>query len=254
MTDQTPRTSYYVYTGKTPRSMDGKFDGVAYQRVTTDMSELDDREARVSTAWRVDGAQLSTEAAALVLTSLAGQWVGSDITITRIIPREPTADEKLDAARSVLRADYWQDVRNVVDDLRANIERGHVTDREDAERFLDESCDGHQRVIYTGQAIECLLFSRHEDAYTDAGGEAIDVSDGSAWSTLAYYAFRADVDDAVGDLDALFTVEPEDEAECYVCGEPFKDDDGPTEVTNFGSEGRHRSHVVCPDEESDDAE
>ena len=104
-------------------------------------------------------------------------------------------------AHRVLRADYWSDVRGLAQDLKDRLERGEFTDRDDFVEALDQDVDGHQRVIYTGQAIESLLYSDNDSAYAeDFGAEGMLEGDSVAWSRLAYAAFRADV---VEHLDAI---------------------------------------------------
>ncbi len=121
------------------------------------------------------------------------------------------SESEIDAARSVLQRDYWSDVQNVVDNAKDEIKAGSITDEEALRDWLDETCDGHSRVIYTRDAILCLLFSSHDGEYWDA------VGDDSGWpnmgfSTVAYHAFRADVDDEIGDYSELFE-ETEDDTE-----------------------------------------
>lgn len=104
-------------------------------------------------------------------------------------------------ARRVLRADYWSDVRGVADDLKARLAAGEFADRDEFTQALDETVDGHERVIYTCQAQECLLYSDNDGAYLDEFGADGAVEDGCLmWSRLAFAAFRADV---VEHLDAL---------------------------------------------------
>jgi hypothetical protein len=115
-----------------------------------------------------------------------------------------TSDEArraVEDAQRVLRKDYYDDVRGVAEDLKRRLDAGDFNDRDEFIEALEQDVDGHQRVIYTGQAIECLLYSDNESAYADEFGTEGVVEDGAImWSRLAYAAFRADV---VGHLDAL---------------------------------------------------
>jgi hypothetical protein len=130
--------------------------------------------------------------------------VQESITITRLVPREPTADEKLENARRILRADYWSDVKLYADEIREEIASGEITDAEDAYEHLDERVDGAYRVIYTHAAMETVMWSDHDGAYFEEfGPEGAADGDQIEWSRLAYAAFRADILDNLGDLEDL---------------------------------------------------
>lgn len=133
-------------------------------------------------------------------------------------------ERALDNARSVLRADYWNDVKGVVDDVKLDIERRNLTTEDEVSEYLDQACDGHQRVIYTGQAIECLLFTTNDEAYEEYGSLADLGADnsGEMYTKLAYFAFRADVSDDLGDVAALLEDAAPDE--CEDCGDELTDD------------------------------
>lgn len=216
MTDtQQPR---FIVSKSTP-------DYAGYDLEVSTGTGLSDDQCGIRAAWRIDGATSDYEAQAALLSSLGYGAVMDRITITRLIPREFDESERLDAARNVLRADYWQDVENVISWLRHEIENGNITDADGATEYIDETVDSHQRVIYTGQAIECLLFSRNENAYVEEMGELPPRSPGDEvnWSALAYYAFRADIMDAIGDLDAFVDEhEPKHYAECDDCGDDIE--------------------------------
>ena len=132
----------------------------------------------------------------------------------------PTEAER-DAALRVLRADYWDDVRacaqDIADDATRRAKDGETDLRDWLLERVHETCDGHSRVIYTGLAIETLLFSDNESAYVDDFGEDGVCTDGAVnWSALAFAAFERDV---MEQLDALLPdvnaddlgLEPEDE-------------------------------------------
>jgi hypothetical protein len=104
------------------------------------------------------------------------------------------ARRSIEDAHQVLRADYWSDVRGVADDLKARLDAGQFADRDAFIEALDQTADGHERVIYTHQAIEALLYSDNDGAYVDDFGPEGVVEDGTImWSRLAFAAFRADV-------------------------------------------------------------
>lgn len=100
-------------------------------------------------------------------------------------------NEEREEALSVLRRDYWSDVRGVIAAAREE----SFESLEELGEWLSETVDGHQRVIYTGLAIETLLFSDNEDSYVDVYGAELPTLDGEAlnWSAIAYFAFEADI-------------------------------------------------------------
>ncbi len=209
--------TFYVSTYRSPDSASGQaidvrgFDEAAFAEST--LSAL--------ATWQVDDVQNPAEAIAVALTYVSDTWVSNKVT--RLIPREPTPDERLEAARRALRADYWADVRNVADNLKDEITAGRITDTEDADRWLDETVDGHGRVIYTAQAIEGLLYTDNESAFVDDFGEDGLVRDGNVnWSVLMYAAFRADIVARLGDLDELIKEQQPDY--CEDCGEQLDPD------------------------------
>jgi len=114
-------------------------------------------------------------------------------------------DEERDAALRVLRQDYYDDVRACAENIRDEAVRRAKDGESDLRDWLlehvHETCDGHQRVIYTGLAIETLLFSDNDSAYVEEYGTDGIASDGAVkWSVLAYTAFERDV---MEQLDAL---------------------------------------------------
>lgn len=105
---------------------------------------------------------------------------------------------------------YCETVRGFVDDLKSEIEAGHITDEEGAREYLEQSVDGCHDVIYTYAAQEVLRHSKNDQAYFDDFGTegAIDDS-GIQWSKLAYCALLADVYEELGDVEELFAAEEE---------------------------------------------
>jgi hypothetical protein len=116
-------------------------------------------------------------------------------------------EEAVKEAERVMRSDYYQDVRDAAESIKDELE-GQIKDGEEGESLrewliehIDETIDGHSRVIYTASAIECLRFSDNDGAYIDDFGTDGVVSDGGInWSTLAYSAFRQDV---IEQLDSM---------------------------------------------------
>lgn len=79
-------------------------------------------------------------------------------------------EEQVNNAVSVLQRDYYQDVRDVYEDLCRAV-KDKETDRDDYMDWLHETIDGTQRVIYTFQARCGMLVTANPDAYTEDFGE-----------------------------------------------------------------------------------
>jgi hypothetical protein len=107
-------------------------------------------------------------------------------------------DSERQGALNVLRVDYYDDVRGCATDLYEQAKTARAEDEPHLREWLlehvHETCDGHSRVIYTGLAIETLLFSDNESAYVDDFGTDGVCADGAVnWSALAFCAFERDV-------------------------------------------------------------
>ncbi len=102
--------------------------------------------------------------------------------------------DKREEAYCILRADYWQDVRNFCRWAGEAVDNGEIKDEEQLDEWLWCTLDGHQRVIYTYLAMETLLVSESADAHVEEYGEVplLD-KDAINWSVLAFSAFRRDV-------------------------------------------------------------
>lgn len=96
---------------------------------------------------------------------------------------------------------YWSYVDDVATEA---IESRHGGD---PDRFIDETADGTSWVIYTHAAAQTLLHSQNESAAFDSlGSDALSgcESYGEVVSRLAYFAIRADIEEAYRDkLDEL---------------------------------------------------
>lgn len=104
------------------------------------------------------------------------------------------SETEIGNALNVLRDDYWDDVRGVVDNLKFELKQGNVDRTYDAVTgYLEQTCDGHQRVIYTREAILTLLFSENDDAIEEYGVDHVTNNGAINYSALAYFAFYADV-------------------------------------------------------------
>jgi hypothetical protein len=114
--------------------------------------------------------------------------------LSQLTPEEMREAREL--ALMILRADYFGDVRGTAELICFAIAHKEVTTRDELSDRIDGLCNDAERVIYTAQAMECLLFSPHDDAYIEDFGDeiALDVKQGTInWSTLASCAFKRDV-------------------------------------------------------------
>jgi hypothetical protein len=102
-------------------------------------------------------------------------------------------------ALAVLRRDYWDDVRGVVEELQRAVKDGAIANEEELWAYLDETTDYHQRVIYTFQARWGLLCTDNCDAYQDEMGEPPLTPEAAMCM-----AMRADVRGLL-DVDELFS-------------------------------------------------
>lgn len=223
-------TTYYVAT-RVAGDWYVSIDRASFERPESERSTWQGRDAfqaypNVATVWQidvkgVDGFRSTAEAIAAVLNAAAGVYTPH--TVTQLYPTPPDEARRLDNARAQLRADYWSDVRGVVEDIKVEISRRNLTTEDDVTEYLDETCDGHARVIYTYQAIEGLLYTDNESAYADEFGEDGLVKDRAInWSALMYCALRQDVIDTLGDVEALLEEAKPDE--CEDCGEALPSD------------------------------
>jgi len=84
---------------------------------------------------------------------------------------QPEPEPTVDDAIRILNRDYFDDVRGIVEDCKRAIRDGEVCSDDELNDYLVESCDQHQRVIYTWQARLGLLSTDNADAYEDEFGE-----------------------------------------------------------------------------------
>ena len=115
-------------------------------------------------------------------------------------PLSELSSQEMESARelaySILRADYYRDVRSVASSVKDAIESGEIKDWDGLGNYLWESVDGTARVIYTNQAMECVLLSNNSDAMIEEFGPEGIVSDESVnYSAMAFHVMRRDVMD-----------------------------------------------------------
>lgn len=99
----------------------------------------------------------------------------------------------VDEAFSVIRADYYREVKEMALDLAQRMKSGDIAGEEGLSDAMHDDVDGCQRVIYTFRAKLGLLASDNEGAAEDEGVEA------TTPEARMYYALQADIRD---ELDA----------------------------------------------------
>lgn len=113
-------------------------------------------------------------------------------------------EQQHDEAMRVLRAEYYQGVRGIAEDIIERVKSGELASRDNFERAVDESVDGSYWVIYTHANFQTIFVSDNHDAYMEDFGQAPVEGDNINWAALAYAAMRRDVQeriDAEGDLE-----------------------------------------------------
>ena len=105
-------------------------------------------------------------------------------------------EEQHDDAMRVLRAEYYQGVRGISQELADRVASGEITERDGLEQALSESIDSSYWVIYTHANFQVLLCTDHHDEYSEQYGEA-PLTNGKDinWAALAYAAIDRDVRD-----------------------------------------------------------
>jgi hypothetical protein len=146
-----------------------------------------------------------------------------------IIPsvEEATMENEItvDQAVQVIRRDYYKDVMGVADDViefMTDTSNG-LKDRDDVTRYLEETIDGHERVIYTFKARLGMLVTDNDEAYESEHGEAA-----PSVESAMFMAMLQDVREAISgrgyDLDSEY---PGGEtSQCEECSEEYFTDQG----------------------------
>lgn len=115
-----------------------------------------------------------------------------------------------DRVGSNSRQGYYDDVRALAEDLRQQVADGQIADEEELIEYIDQSADGTGWVIYTGQALATLVFSDNWlaiDEAADGGLVEFEQDQGNLAgliSRAAFFAYRQDVYDTLGDVEELF--------------------------------------------------
>lgn len=106
-----------------------------------------------------------------------------------------TAEQNFSDALSILRADYYGDIRSYAEEIKQEIKDGEIEDRDSLSNRVWEVADGTQWVIYTQKAQIVLLCSDNDNAYADEfGTEGVaDECGGVNWLRLAFAAVHRDI-------------------------------------------------------------
>lgn len=106
----------------------------------------------------------------------------------------------IEQAENRMRAEYWQHVRelaqDIIDECKDRMESGEEGEelRNGIYEYLHETIDGDGWVIYTAKNLKVLLFSDNDGAYIDNYGSDGLVKDGQVnWAAMAYAALEEDV-------------------------------------------------------------
>ncbi len=103
-------------------------------------------------------------------------------------PDKGPSDDQLDAARRILKADYYTSIRAMGREIAERVRAGDG----DVWDIIHETADGSYWVIYTHANYQAMLASDHapfEDV-ADNGGEVTS-------AVLAYYCVRHDLEEQV---------------------------------------------------------
>lgn len=113
---------------------------------------------------------------------------------------EGRENQTVQAAHGILERNYRADVVSCADSIRGSIQNEEIEDFEALDQFIHETIDGASRVIYTEQARDACIYSGNEAAWQEVHDE-VPVSGGEVdWSIMAFYCFRADVLEELGDI------------------------------------------------------
>lgn len=125
-------------------------------------------------------------------------------------------EKQHEEAVRVLRAEYYQAVRSIVEEAKGEIKSGNISDRDGLEEYVNQSVDGSYWVIYTHANFQVIFVSDNHDAYMEDFGEAPVEGSDIKWAALAYAAMMRDVHELMGayddEIEALLNPEELDEA------------------------------------------
>lgn len=119
-----------------------------------------------------------------------------------------------DAADRVLRAEYWEAVRDLATDIEDAVKSGEIEDEDTYNERMHEVVDQSSWIIYTRNNFQVLQYCKNPDAYTDEYGEVPMSGTEVNWAALAYAAMYEDVRENTDDFDDIEKTEnAEDEEE-----------------------------------------
>lgn len=113
---------------------------------------------------------------------------------------EVRENQTVQAAHGILERNYRADVVSCADSIRDSIQNEEIEDFEALDQFIHETIDGASRVIYTEQARDACIYSDNEAAWQEVHDEVPVSGDKVDWSIMAFYCFRADVLEELGDI------------------------------------------------------
>jgi len=102
-------------------------------------------------------------------------------------------EEQHDEAMRILRAEYYQGVRSIAQDVINRVKEGE----EEEDDVIHEEVNGSYWVIYAHANFQVLMCSDHHDAYSEDYGEPPVQGSDINWAALAYAAMARDVGEQV---------------------------------------------------------
>lgn len=104
-------------------------------------------------------------------------------------------DKQHEDAVNVLRAEYYQGVRGIVQELAGRVKGKDrdIESQDDWESAIHQAVDGSYWVIYTHANFQVLMCSDHHDAYSEEYGQPAVEGDSINWAALAFAAMDRDV-------------------------------------------------------------
>lgn len=99
------------------------------------------------------------------------------------------------------RDDLSRRARDIAEDAIGSMDPNDDDARETLIESLDQSVDGMDWVIYTYRAQQIVAASNHDGAIEDCDPSLAFANGSINWSAIAYFAMRAEVDDAIDQGD-----------------------------------------------------
>lgn len=117
--------------------------------------------------------------------------------------KAPTYDE----IRNMARRWYYDEIKSIADEVERKCKARDFDSSDEVHDYVQQTIDGHEFVIYTGQAMLACFASDHDDDYEEENGEKPPTVE-----VQAFYAIKRDVYETL-DATVIDAVdeEPEDE-------------------------------------------